>query len=457
MRYGLLPAIFFVFGFQAGDVCAQERSSETAALSAWIEQIRPELEKTLGYSLPKLPLLESASLARQADPDVAACVKWRWPHLKNDALDRAIRDANAVSDSAALTRLVDGTNVILIRSENQRSITGWDRELANSPDLLKLTLIHETVRYGLDTRYDLVKLRSACQDAEEWFTLHALIEGRAQWVTRQMARKFAMEESFHLLAERYLHVPDQDPDPALRTISQSVVHKEHWAYAKGLAFFEYLEGQGITNEKQVFNNPPKLVKWIDEPELYVRALTSKRPDLASILAKLEKVPPPGNWTSTEQAWSTEMITQVGGVMEDQELLRKIADSYPEGRTLIWSDKTNLGRHIALTITRFPNEASARFYFGFAQKVIQTLDVKQGAKSTTQPVRLPGIKEAVEIDRSVQPLDQPGFKEASARVHFQTRVLLARCGDSVIDITWYNESGHTAWAERIIALVLANDK
>src|SRR5262249_49510615 len=163
MRYAFLQAIFFVFGFQAGYASAPDRSAEAATLSAWIEQVRPELETTLGYSLPKLPLIQAANLSRQPDPDVAACVKWRWPHLKDDALARALEDAGEVTATATVARLVEGTNVILVRPENQKSIAGWSKELekADSGDFFRLALIHETVRYVLDSRYDLAKLREA--------------------------------------------------------------------------------------------------------------------------------------------------------------------------------------------------------------------------------------------------------------------------------------------------------
>src|SRR6516165_2565645 len=153
---------------------------------------------------------------------------------------------------------------------------------------------------------------------------------------------------------------------------------------------------------------------------------------------------PGNWISTQQAWSIEMITQVAGVVEERELIRKIADSGPEGRTLIWSDKGNLGHHVALTITRFATAPAAQYYFGFAQRVIQTLDAKQGVNSSRQSVHIPGIKEAVEISRNSQPPVPPGLQGAASRVHLQTQVLLATWGDTVIEITWYNENPNRLW-------------
>jgi hypothetical protein len=450
MRTKLCLSIGLFFSLQVGNVVGQDSGRhltlheqylghQASQDSALLEQVFPDLEKIMG-PIPKLPILYQDANTWHLDPNVQAGVTWHWPHLKDEALARALQDAEAVTVSAAVARSVEGTNVILIRKENQKGIAGWDNELtkADSADFLKLDLIHESVRYVLDSRYDLAKRRQACQDAEEWFALEALIEGRAQWVTRQLARRLGKEEYFLLLAERYLHVPDQDKDPALRTISQSVVQKKHWACQQGLAFFEYLETQGLGDvEKLVFSKPPKLTKWIEEPELYVGALKSKRPDLASILARLEKVAPPGTWSCQQQSWTPEMLLQAASWMQDKELVKKIADSFPDGRSLIWSEKN--GRLIALTLTRFPTPEGARAYFGFGQQLIQSYDAMQGLQSKFQIRKIPGLTESVEITRAPK------------------QVLQGYVADTAIDITWYNVAADNSWAERIIAALLAADR
>jgi hypothetical protein len=460
MRYGLFLSIFSIFGFPAGNGWAQGPSSESAAsLTTWIERVRPDLEKALGYSLSKLPLLEITSIARQADPDVAACVAWRWPHLKDDALARALQDAQAMTASAAVARLVEGTNIILIQPENQRKIAGWDKDLekANSPDFLKLALIHETVRYALDSRYDPAKRRQACQDAEEYFALEALIEGRAQWVTRQMARKLGMEESFPLLADCFLHVPDQDRDPALRTISQSVIQKRHWAYQQGLAFFEYLESQGITDEKQVFSEPPKLTKWIEEPELYVKALKSKRPDLATLLAKVEKTPPPvtpgWSWSSMQQAWTPEMFSEVSGIFGRGELAQKIVDSWKEGRSLVWSASWS-GKEVVqcpsfvpvgLTLTRLETADAARAYYACALELQRKRFRNEEFRENN--FQLAGIADGTKVESTLP---------SSPKKAGQTCTYLARWDDTVIEISCFGKVPDQAWTEQIIAVLRAAD-
>ncbi len=190
-------------------------------LGEWFLQVRPALEKTLGYPLPKAPLFQGGTFQGVPDPDIAAHLRWRFPHLRDEALAPALADAQAVNNAASLARLIEGTNVILVRPENQQAIAGWDKSLraAASPDFFKLAVLHETVRYALDTRYDLARRRRACRDGEEWFALQALVDGRAQEVTRRLADQLGLAKSFSLLAERFNHVPDVSPDPGLGNAS----------------------------------------------------------------------------------------------------------------------------------------------------------------------------------------------------------------------------------------------
>src|SRR5260370_28282459 len=122
MRCSVLPTIVLTFGlfliFQTGNVSAQDHFGVDGAPTKWLEHVRPELEKFMGL-VPRLPLLQPLSLSRQADPDVAACVKWRWPHLKDDALARALQDAEAGTASATVARPVEGPHALPTRPENQ--------------------------------------------------------------------------------------------------------------------------------------------------------------------------------------------------------------------------------------------------------------------------------------------------------------------------------------------------
>src|SRR5262249_35064678 len=155
---------------------------------------------------------------------------------------------------------------------------------ANSPAFLQLALVHEVARFVLDQRYGLARRRGDCRDREEFVAWQAVLEGRAQWATAEVARRLGTQATFPLLAARSRYVPDAGPDPALRTYSQTAIQVRAWAYAQGLVFFNYLHDKRLADvEKRAFTRPPRQVRWLEKPELYLRAEQSNRPDLAAAL------------------------------------------------------------------------------------------------------------------------------------------------------------------------------
>jgi hypothetical protein len=426
-----------------------------AAVAGWMGRVRPELEKALGYPLPKLPKYQFASAAllrRLPDPCAADYLHWRFPHLQEEALARALEDAEAVSASATLARLAEGSDVILVRPKNRGVIAGWDRSLqaADSVDFLLLALIHETVHFALDQRFDLKKRRQACHDSEERLALQVLTEGRCQWVTRQLARRLGKEPLFWLLAERFAHVPDISTDAAHRAMSQSLMGHHYWSHTEGLALFTNLEDRAIPDvEKAVFNRPPKSLEGIKA--LFSRRIeASHQTDLATALGRLQKALPPADWSATQQSWTRSMVSQVADLVGERGHAEKVLERWLEGRSLVWTLKSNPGRQVALSLATFQSPAAARAYFNFIQDLQRKRDeISNGAgalpgrvlESRRRAVRLPGMEEAVENDKTIQ--------LAGAT---PVGVLLARGGVTVVEITWYGNRADLGWAESALKLL-----
>ncbi len=433
-----------------------------AGLSAWLQQVRPEIEKTLGYPLPGLPRLELASAAQfrhALDADVSTHVQRRFPHLRGDALARALEDARAGSDAVAVARLVEGTNVILVRPENAQTMAAWDPALrtAGSDEFLKLIIMEETVRFALDRRHDLARLRSACRDTEEWYALQALVEGRCQDVARQLARQLGWQELFLLLAERYRHVPDVSADPGLRMTSQSVWQQRYQACQKGLAFFDHLKQQNISDpEKRLFSHRLRSMAAIEHAERYVRNLKSNRPDLAAVVSAMEKTPPPGDWTASRQALTPAMLISVANLAGMKDRAERVLGSWEDGSALVWAKKGNPNHQIAAGLLRFQSSSGARAYHEMALDLQRKQDELGGGlcgpslcgpslhvtESRSRPASLPGMDETVLWERKLQ---GPYAEQA---VPFYT--LLARRGDEVLEISWYGLPAGLDWAARIAA-------
>ena len=77
-----------------------------------------------------------------------------------------------------------------------------------------------------------------------------------------MARRLGNERCFGLLAASLAVVADNARDSA----TQALLQRRQWAGVAGLAFFEYLEQQGLPDAEQyVFAHPPRQVECITRP------------------------------------------------------------------------------------------------------------------------------------------------------------------------------------------------
>jgi hypothetical protein len=296
------------------------------------------------------------------------------------------------------------------------------------------------VKYALDVRYDLTRRRAACRDAEEWFALQAIVEGRAQEVTRKLALDAGMEKAFPRLADRFLHAADVALDPGLRTTSQSAMRQLHWAYTRGRQFWAYLEEQGVKDaEKEVFAHPPRLTQWIENPELYVRARKDGRRDLATIMSGLERLLPAGDWTPAQQAWTPRMVIQASEAFGDKALAEKRVEGWQEGRTLVWTSRRNSGRLVSVSVARFQNPTAARAFLNFTVDLERKADEKLGiTKSSCRALAVKGADEAVLSERTMQNL--------------AIAVLRLRRQDQFFELSWYGAPADVvAWAEELLRI------
>jgi hypothetical protein len=423
------------------------------------QQARPHLEAVLAGRLEKLPRFQVTTaehLRKSPDKDLEVQIRRQFPHLRGETLSRAVTAAQKASISATLARHQAGSEIIHVFPDHLSAISRWNAGIAsaNSPQFLQLAMVHETVRFMLDQRYDLARRRKECLDAEELQALEACVAGRAQWVTRAVAKKLGSEKLFPLLAQRYLHVPDVAPDAALRLVSQSVVREQHWACHHGLSFCQYLADQGLDDvEKAIFTRPPRQARWITRPQLYWRAHQNGRPDLIAVMSKLQNAVPQAEWVGAQQSWTPAMVSQVAGMLNEKARAEKVLESWDEGRTLVWSHKTDRGAQVALSVVRYETSAGARAYFGFAADLQRKRDETPGVcgptlkvlESKSAALKMPDVEDAMRTDKRIQ----LGAGNQPIPVH----MVLARAGELVVECSWHGFSAEPAWAERMIAAAL----
>jgi hypothetical protein len=421
------------------------------------DKARPHLEAVLGGRLEEVPRFSTATpgqLLRLPDPDLDAHLRWHFAHLQGQTLERTRQVARQVVASATIAHYVEGQGIITVAPANLERIATWDESLAaaKTPELVQLALVYEAVRYQLDRRYNLAKLRADCHDAEEFHALQALLEGRAQAVTRQVAQRLGTQSLFPVLAQRYLHVPDDAPDPGLRAASQTYLQSLNRACVLGANFWQELEQAGVRPES-AFTRRPRQMTLITRPQAWLRALNANRPDLASVLAPLAGTLPAAQWQPIQQTWTPAMLGQVAAMFgASRERVDKVAATWDEGRTLLWVERAHPERQVALSVARHESAAAAGAFFGFALDLQRKQDVLppgtcgpalQVVESKSTPVHLEGFDEAVQNEKQIQFSGGPAIP-----VH----LLLARAGDLVVQCTWHGTTADPVLAERMLQAV-----
>ncbi len=431
-------------------------------MTAWMEQVQSDIEQLLGYKLPKslryMPVNERFFLQVYAPRDLVTHLRWRYlPALKKDAslLHDALRDNKQVT----AVRYAEETDVVLVCLEKLEDMAKWDDSLkeVNSPQFLLLSLVHEAVRSALDARYNLDACRKNCVDPEEWFALKEIVEGRAQWVTKQVAKKLKYDSWFPLLMRVYQHVPTSSAKPKNRAASMSAQQQRAWAGVRGLRFFEYLaEQKQDDSEKSLFRRPPRHVQSILEPKLYLSLLQSNRADPAKLLAKMEESLPAKSWEVRQQAWNPAMVEQLAALRGLQNLASLVRRSWLEGRAVVWNGKDEPWKHISIRVARLQQPRNAGSCFDLMTMLHRKRDVhsvsqvatpQRVTRSQSKPVKLDGVDEATLFERTL--VDHRNIETSQT-------ILLCRLGNTVAEIIWHGAPANLTWAEEMVALLQNRD-
>lgn len=443
--------------FWCGSVHGAPPTVDQAAALA--EQARPHLEAVLGARVDPWPRCRLATPTERKDwqrEELSQQLRWQFPDLDAEAFRRTLPAVQDAAQRVAVARYHPASGEILLIPENLDAIARWDEGLARvrTPAFLQLAIVHELARCALDRRYHLTRRQVACRDAEEYLALQALVEGRAQWVTRAVAGRLGTEAIFPLWCQRFIHLPDTATDPALRSASQEVLRQQCYAAFSGQEFYAALEANGVRDaERQVFTRPVCPLSWIERPERFMQAVRTQRPELAAVLAGVEAPAGAAGWVTSQEPWTAVMVRQIADLFGERARCVPVVHSWSEGRLRVWTAKENLAHQVALGLARFDDVAGAKRYVAFTADLQRKQDTKWGAEDSpfrilethTKAITIAGADEAMWVERKMQ------FSGATNSV--AVTMLTVRLGDAVMEITWRDVLPDLSWGERAVDQIL----
>jgi hypothetical protein len=461
-KWIILALVVLGGGLVTRVVVSQPPAPPPAAASTFanlFQEARPHLEAALGHPLDFEARFSAATveqLQRVPDPDLDAHLHWHFAHLQGPTLERTRQVARQIAAKAVIAQYVEGKDVIVVVPDSVDSMAGWNESLApvKTPAFIQLALVGELVRWELDRRYHLAQLRAECHDAEEFHALHSIIEGRIQSVTQQVAAKLGSQALYPLLAQRYLRVPDDAPDPGLRTASQTYLQGCNRACVQGANFFKTLEEAGV-REESVFARRPRQMTMVTRPQAWLRAFQANRPELERVLQPLESSLPADRWQASQQTWTPAMMGQVAALLgAARERVDKIATTWDEGRTLVWVERQHPDHQVALSVVRHESAAGARAAFGLVVDLQRQQDTSppgtcgplmQVIASKSKAAHLEYFDEAACFDKQIR------FGSGQP---IPVSLLLARAGDLMIECTWHGATVDAELSRRLVRAVQA---
>jgi hypothetical protein len=461
MRADLWAAIVLAGLMVRGAAAKPETGLSPAEAAGLFAEARPHIEAVLGYRLdppPRFRMANERDLERWRRADFEAGIRWQFPDLAKaggTALAETAREARQGYMSACIAGGSDGREIILFPG-NAVKIAAWSPELGevNTRAFAQLALVHEAVRVALESRYNVTDRQQVCADGDSFFATLALVEGRAQWVTREVAKRLGTEAAFPLLAQVWLHVPDRLTNAAMRAATQEFYRRRYWTLTSGLAFQDALCRAGIGDETRIFNRHiPSM--WIDHPDRCVRALRAHRAGLEVVLASLECTLPPDEWEPKQETCSPEMIKQAAGTFGEGDRADSALASCEEARQVVWSSKPE-GKAIALNLIRFETPLAAGAYYRLAlalqQKADQRLANGSGAlrlvDERSKTFAISGIDACTWMDKKLAVSGSQSGPSSS----IPASTVLAQDGVLVVEIQWQNLPGDENWARRVIGTV-----
>ncbi len=400
----------------------------------------PALPRTKENTL-EIPLAEFLKVPNW---ECKAYLGWRFPSLQKKQREEAFQMVHQVYSQIAVARHLEGTNKLLVVTSTKEK---------HPEEILQLALVHELAKLVLEKRYQLLDRKYDPHSLEEFRIYQAVVEGRAQWVTREVAKRLGTEKFFPQLAQRWIEIPEFAIDSQQRTILGSVFQQKQWAYTRGLAFWDFLEKNGKGNvEKQVFHHLPQQIAQIENPQLYLTSGLTQQQSLKEVMQSLNTAELQAGWVGRMQTWTPSDCQQVAALFGLKSRAYKATRDWQEGRVVYWTPKDRPGVSISVSVVRFKSDSAARSYYGFCMDLQRKRDELSGkqempglpvfTQSRYTPISIAGMDKAARYDRR----QQAGGSELPLTMVF------ARAGNVVFHLTWHNYRADLEWGQGILELI-----
>ena len=328
-------------------------------LSPWFDQARALVEQRLKVDLSHV----TASVAD------AATIK---AHAKDSLLRALSHDLNNSQFAETLVSNIltaQSGSVLAIYSPERNSILihqkNLDRYLQAVTDrtskraAVQALMLHELIHAADDTKHNVFDQSGVSY--QQVFSKSTILEGHAQWQTRQLCEAASCSRAFALLND-YMFNLNTVQDPALKYIQTRNFKNLEFVYREGERFIDHLmqrpEGEQLM--QLAFTHPPRDSLQIIDPQSFPNKARESR-NLVLSRAIMQSVKP---WSRAERGLLTRNILAAAAFTTNPESRDPIITFYTErvvaaAKHEYYDKSSDIPLPVAITVMETDNDTTAR--------------------------------------------------------------------------------------------------
>ncbi len=288
-------------------------------------------------------------------------------------------------------------------------------------DVLRVVLVHEAT-HALDfQRFAEQWVLACCSASDERLATEAALEGHAQLVAEEVARRWGIERAFETLTRLYsgAYAP-----PGTERGSPGFDQEAAFTYLQGAAFMRAVaDAKGPEGVATALEDPPCETRVVDRPALWLDpALRDGEPDLQAVLEVFRPL-------STRPGWAVSKWRMLGPAPA---LLG--GETAPDGKPLVpyvddhglYAGSADGNRYLNVFLATWANEADAQRFADALLRIDRARD------------REPGWQTAARADGAGTEHALVGFtswrRAATGGPDTEMAIQVARVGRNVMEVT-----------------------
>ncbi len=338
---------------------APARDSLDSELSPWFEEARRLVERQLSVDLSHVTAQVANSQTVKAHAKDSLLRALSHDLRNRQFAETLVSNILTAQSGSVLAIYSPEKQSILIHEENLNGYLQAVTDRTSKRAAVQALMLHELIHAADDANHNVFDQSGVSY--QEVFSKSTILEGHAQWQTRQLCEVASCSRAFALLNE-YMFNLNTVQDPALKYIQTRNFKNLEFVYREGERFINHLMQHPQREQlmRLAFTKPPRDSLQIIDPDSFPnRTREARNLVLANTIEKSVKP-----WSKSERGLLTRNILAAAAFTTNPESRDPIIAFYTErvvaaAKHEYYDKNSDIPLPVAITVMQTDNDTTAR--------------------------------------------------------------------------------------------------